>query len=97
MWYLTDQASVKAFEEKGYPFIVIDPVTFKTMLEAETWESYIKNETAARLVSSYLGIEVKANKKPLPKLKPGDILSIYKFERVSNDEIEIYCYTVVIP
>ena len=96
MWYLTDQVSVKDFEAKGYPVVAMDPITFKLMLETFEWESYIRNETAAYLVSSYLKMEVKPNKKPLPELKEGDMVSIYEFERVDHDEIAIYCYTVLI-
>jgi hypothetical protein len=96
MWYLTDQVSVKDFEKKGYPVIAIDPAIFKLMLETQPWESYIKNEAAAYLVSSLLKTEIKVNKKPIPELKPGDILSIYEFERVEHDEIAIYCYTILI-
>ena len=96
MWYLTDQVSVKSFEEKGYPVVAMDPITFKLMLETFEWKSYIRNETAAYLVSSYLKMEVKPNKDPLPQLQEGDIVSIYEFERVDHDEIAIYCYTVLI-
>jgi len=96
MWYLTDQVSVKDFEKQGYPIIATDPIMFKLMLETLEWESYFKSKIAAQLVSSYLKIEVKANNKPLPELRPGDMLSIYEFERVDYDEIAIYCYTVLI-
>ena len=96
MWYLTDQVSVKEFEEKGYPIVAMDPIMFKLMLETEPWECYFKSEIAAQLLSSYLKTEIKANNKPLPELQQGDILSIYEFERVDYDEIAIYCYTVLI-
>jgi len=96
MWYLTDQVSVREFEKKGYPIMATDPITFRLMLETIPWECYFKSKIAAQLVSSYLKIEVKANNKPLPELKEGDMLSIYEFERVDYDEIAIYCYTVLI-
>jgi len=99
MLYITDMLTVKKLQALGLPIFEADAETIKSMLEEEEWQSHIRKQSNADLLSRILDIKIEINKDAviIAELKEHDVLVTFTVKRSKkqNKDTVIFYFVVI--
>jgi hypothetical protein len=99
MLYLTDMLTAKKLQALGFTLFEADAKTMRSMLEDEEWQSHIRKQSNADLLSRILDIKIDVNKEDviIAELKKYDILVTFSIKRSKkqNKDNVIFYFVVI--
>jgi hypothetical protein len=100
MLYLTDMLTARKLQALGLPIFEADAETIKSMLEEEEWQSRIKKQSNADLLSRILEMKIEVNKERvvIAELREHDVLvtfTVKKRSKKQNKDTVIFYFVLI--